>query len=142
MWRVVYEPGTLKAVSRRNGRVVLTSVIKTAGQPAAILLHADRTTINITDDDLSFVTATIVDAAGNPVPGATNQIRVSTRGAGTVVATDNGSETSMESFKSPDRHAFHGLCLAVVQTNGKSGNIKLIATAVGLPAASLTITAK
>lgn len=142
MWRVIYEPGTLKAISRKNGKMVLTSIVKTAGQPASIILKADRNTINTTDDDLSFVTAMIVDSAGNPVPRADNQIRFRTSGEGTVIATDNGSETSMESFKNPDRHAFHGLCLAVVQTNGKAGNIKLTATSEGLPSTSIIITAK
>ena len=36
MWRVVYEPGTLKAVSRKNGKIVLTKEIHTAGKPAKI----------------------------------------------------------------------------------------------------------
>jgi beta-galactosidase len=142
MWRIMYEPGTLRAVSRKNGNMVLTSIVKTAGQPAAIILKTDRKTINSTNDDLSFVTAVIVDAAGNPVPGAENRIRFRTSGVGTVIATDNGSETSMESFQSPDHHAFNGLCLAVIQTNGKAGNIKLTATSDGLPASNIIITAK
>ncbi|MGH7237279.1 MAG: glycoside hydrolase family 2 TIM barrel-domain containing protein, partial [Candidatus Saccharimonadales bacterium] len=38
MWRVKYEPGTLKAVSRKDGKVVLTREIHTAGAPAKIEL--------------------------------------------------------------------------------------------------------
>jgi beta-galactosidase len=34
MWRVPFEPGTLKAVSTKNGKVILTKEIKTAGAPA------------------------------------------------------------------------------------------------------------
>ena len=64
MWRVVYAPGTLSAISRRNGATVMTCDIKTAGKPAAILLQADRDKIRGDGDDLSFVTAKIVDAAG------------------------------------------------------------------------------
>ena len=142
MWRVKYEPGTLKAISRKNGQAVLTTEIKTAGRAAAIILKADRKTIKANDNDLSFVTAMIVDPAGNPVPGADNLIRFTTSGEGSVIATDNGSETSMESFKTSDHRAFNGLCLAVVQAKGKAGNIKLTATADGLSAASITIIAE
>ncbi len=54
-WRVAFEPGTLKAISRKNGQVVLTSEIKTAGPAASIVLNADRTTIHADETDLSFV---------------------------------------------------------------------------------------
>ncbi len=36
MWRVAYVPGTLKAVSTKNGKVVLTDEVKTAGAAAKI----------------------------------------------------------------------------------------------------------
>src|SRR5207344_1867440 len=64
MWRVVFKHGTLKAVSRKDGKVVLTKEIKTAGEPAKILLSADRKTIKADGNDLSFVTVAIVDKDG------------------------------------------------------------------------------
>ena len=42
MWRVPFELGTLKAVSRSQGEVVLTREVRTAGRPARIILSADR----------------------------------------------------------------------------------------------------
>jgi beta-galactosidase len=146
MWRVVYEPGTLSAVSRRSGATVLTSEIKTAGKPAAILLQADRNKIKGDGEDLCYVTATIVDAAGVRVPDGDNRIRFTTSGEGAVIGTDNGSETSMESFLATDHRAFNGLCLAVIRSVSKTGTgpgtatIKLTAAADGLPAASINIT--
>ena len=47
----------------------------------------------------------------------------------------------MESFKATEHKAFNGLCLAVIQSTGKSGSIKLTAVAEGLTPASMTITA-
>jgi beta-galactosidase len=140
MWRVVYEPGTLSAVSRRNGATVLTTAVKTAGKPAAILLQADRNTIKGDGGDLCYVTATIVDASGIQVPDGDNLIRFTTSGEGTVIATDNGSETGMESFLATDHRAFNGLCLAVIRSSAKTGTIKLTAAADGLPVASINVT--
>jgi beta-galactosidase len=45
----------------------------------------------------------------------------------------------MESFKGKTRKAFHGKCLAVVQSSGKAGSIKLKATSAGLSDAVIGI---
>jgi beta-galactosidase len=55
---------------------------------------------------------------------------------------DNGSEISHESFKTNQRHAFHGQALAIIQSRGKSGGIVLKATSSGLTSATLAITAR
>jgi beta-galactosidase len=142
MWRITYEPGTIKAVSRKNGKVVLTKEIHTAGAPAKIILSADRNNITADAHDLSFVTAKVVDKDGNLVPDANNLIKFATTGEGAVIATDNGSETDLESFQSKQRKAFNGLCLGVVQSTKKVGTIKLTASADGLQSSTITITTK
>lgn len=141
-WRVKYEPGTLKAVSRKDGKVVLTKEIKTAGAPAKIILSADRSTVKGSDNELCFVKASIADKDGNLVPNANNLIHFSVDGDGFVAGTDNGCETDLTSFKSSDRKAFNGLALAVLQSKQKPGTIQLKATADGLQAASVTVEVK
>ena len=142
MWRVAYQPGILKAVSRKDGKVVLTKEIKTAGAPAKIILSADRSNINADGKDLSFVTATIVDKDGNMVPDANNLIKFSISSNGFIAGTDNGYEADLTSFKSSERKAYNGLALAVVQSNGKPGNIKFMATSDGLSSANIDIQTK
>ncbi|HET7899212.1 MAG TPA: DUF4982 domain-containing protein, partial [Flavisolibacter sp.] len=139
-WRVAFQPGTLEAVSKKNGKTVLRKTIKTAGKPAQIELLADRKKLKGAND-LSFVTVRIVDAEGNLVPDAENLVRFTTEGAGSVIAVDNGSPTSAEPFKASNRKAFNGLCLAIVQSNGKKGAIRLTATAAGLPPATVQLLA-
>jgi beta-galactosidase len=141
-WRVKYEPGTIKAVSRKNGKVVLAKEIKTAGKPAKIILTADRKNINADGKDLSFVTVHIVDVAGNPVPDADKLIHFTITGEGFIAGTDNGNQTDLSSFKSPHRKVFNGWCLAVVQSKQKAGTIQLAATADGLPSATISIQTK
>ena len=113
-WRVTFEPGEVRAVTRRGGQVVCTQVIRTAGAPAAV-----RLSIDYAGSDLTFVRADVVDAQGNLCPWADPQLRfVATDGDLHVVATDNGCQTSMERFTSPLRRAFFGRCLAVVRGRG------------------------
>ena len=142
MWRIQYEAGTLKAISRKNGKIVLTKEIKTAGRPAKIILMADRNLIKADGNDLSFITAKVVDAEGNTIPNADNLISFATKGAGTVIATDNGLQTSMESFQSKQRKAFNGLALAVVQSSEIKGQITVTAKSNGLQSTTIIITTK
>ncbi|OQP58962.1 glycoside hydrolase [Niastella vici] len=142
MWRVKYEPGNVKAVSRKNGKLVMTKEIRTAGAPAKIILTADRSNIKANGEDLSFVTVKIVDRDGNPVPNANDLIIFKIKGEGVIAGVDNGYQADLSSFKADNKKAFRGLALAVVQSNRKAGQIMLTATAAGLQGATIVINAK
>lgn len=141
-WRVKYEPGTLKAISTKNGKIVLAKEIRTAGAPAKIILTADQKTIDGNENELAFVKATIVDKDGNVVPGANNLIHFRATGDGFVAGTDNGCETDLTSFKSTDRKAFNGLALAVLHAEHRPGTIHLTATADGLQSSAVSVAVK
>jgi beta-galactosidase len=142
MWRVPFEPGTLRAVARSKGKAILTQEIQTAEEPAAIILIPDRRVIKADGSDLSFVTVKVVDRNGTVVPYADNLVRFEVAGKGLVAAVDNGSQTSHEPFKASYRKAFNGMCLAILQSKGKPGRITLKAVSDGLKPASVAIEAK
>jgi beta-galactosidase len=142
MWRVKYEPGTLKAVSRKNGKVVLTREIHTAGKPAKIELIADRKNIKADGKDLSFITVKILDKDGNLVPNADNLVNFKINGEAFIASVDNGDEVSHAPFKANYRSAFNGLALAIVQAKEKAGTITFTATSKGLKEATVVLTAK
>jgi beta-galactosidase len=128
MWRVQYQPGTLKAISRKKGQVVLTKEVKTAGKPAKIVLIPDRNIIKADGADLSFVTVKITDANGVLVPNADYLVNFTISGEGFIAGVDNGYQASLEPFKANYRKAFNGMCLAIIQSNGKPGKITLEAS--------------
>ena len=72
-FRVPFEPGTLKAVARSQGKIMATEELKTAGKPARLLLSADAPATPLTPDwnDVRYVTATLVDDAGTRIPDST-----------------------------------------------------------------------
>ncbi|MFA9390234.1 MAG: beta-galactosidase GalB [Prolixibacteraceae bacterium] len=142
MWRVSYQPGNIKAITRKDGAVVLEKQINTAGEAAKIELIADRNSIAADGKDLSFVTVKVLDKDGNLLPKANDLITFKIDGGGFIAGTDNGYQASLESFKGKQRKAFNGMCLAIVQSNGKEGNIKLEASAKGLETASIEIISK
>ena len=122
-WRVTFDPGEVKAVSRKDGRVVCEQTIKTAGAPDHI-----RLSIDYQGKELTFITAEVVDKDGNLCPWAEDQMVFISEGGSVILATDNGCQTSMERmcevateekpFPSPRRKAFHGRCMVVVKGNG------------------------
>ncbi len=121
MWRVPYAAGTLQAVSRRAGQTVLTRTVKTAGPAAKIELTADRHQLQASGKDLSFLTVRVLDAAGNLVPDAANLVKFAVSGPGFVAGVDNGYQASMESFKAPERKAYNGMALAIIQATEAGG---------------------
>ncbi|HYT74775.1 MAG TPA: beta-galactosidase GalB, partial [Vicinamibacterales bacterium] len=130
---VIYEPGTLKVVTYKNGRPWATDEVKTAGPAARVGLTADRSEIRGDGKDLLFITAAVQDAEGFVVPRSHNRLMFTVEGPGRIVATDNGDPTNVESFLSPSREAFNGLALAIVRaTCGASGPIRITVTADGL----------
>ena len=139
MWRVKYEPGTVKAISRKKGVVVAEQEIHTAGEPAQLRLTPDRTKIQADGKDLSFVTVEVLDKEGRLCPNADNEVTFAVEGVGFIAGVDNGYPISMERFKDNHRKAFYGKCLVVIQNNGQFGNIKLTATAKGLAKATVKI---
>lgn len=132
-WRVPFTPGTLKAVSRKAGQEVLAQEIHTAGEAAQLTLIPDRSVIQADGTDLSFITVEVRDKEGNLVPRANNLLRFSVEGDGFIAGTDNGDQNDPNSLKKPERNAFYGKALVVVQNTGRKGVIRVKATADGLP---------
>ncbi len=139
MWRVPFEPGTVKAISRKNGKTVLVKEIKTAGKPARIELVADRKVMRADGKDMCFITARIVDAAGNTVPGANNLISFSISGNANIAGTDNGYQADTVSLTSRKRQAWKGMALVMVRSSVKKGNSTLTARSPGLVPATIAL---
>ncbi len=141
-WSVNYMAGTLKAVSRKAGKIILTQEIKTAGKAFKIKATADHQLIKADGKDLSFVKISIVDENGNLVPEANHLVNFSIEGEGVIVGVDNGYQASLEPFKANYRRAFNGLCLAIVQASETAGKIVLKASAEGLQSDTIIIETK
>ncbi|PTT00261.1 glycoside hydrolase family 2 [Pedobacter sp. HMWF019] len=138
-WKVKYEPGILRAVSRKDGKIVLEQTIKTAGKAAKLLLVADRNQIHSDGKDLSFVTVKVTDIEGNVIPDANQVISFKLDGDAYIEGLDNGSPTNHESFKSNVHSAFNGLVMAIIKAGNTSSKLKLTASSKGLESGTVEI---
>ncbi|MGN6370875.1 MAG: glycoside hydrolase family 2 TIM barrel-domain containing protein [Phycisphaerae bacterium] len=138
-WKVPYEPGTLKAVGKKDGKVIATDEVVTAGPPARIELSADRNKIHADGDDLSYITARILDKDGHICPNADNELHFTLTGAADIAGLDNGDPINHEFFQGDQHKAFHGLALAILRSKESAGKATLTVEAPGLKSASIDI---
>jgi beta-galactosidase len=137
-WTVKYAPGTLQAKGfDANGKQIASDAVFTTGAPAAIRLKTDRKVLANDGEDVAVVDAEIVDAAGHVVPYANNSVSFSIAGVGEIAGVGNGNPGDHDPDNASVRHAFHGLCAAVIRGGGRAGHLRLIASAKGLKAATL-----
>jgi beta-galactosidase len=142
VFKVPFEPGTLKAVARSHGKVVATQELKTAGKPARLIFTTDNPTTPLTPDwnDARYLTATLVDDAGTVIPDSTTMVHFSTHGPASVIAVDNGNFADRDPYQATQRKTYFGNSLAIVRATGTSGKVTVTATADGVPPATLTLT--
>jgi hypothetical protein len=177
-WNVSWAAGTLTAqcldttsrvVADAAGKAVADTLV-TAGAPDHIqltvepeLVRPDGTPFQISANgtDAAIVTATVVDAAGNRVPGANNVVTFAVSGPGTY----RGGADSYVSFTpgqvprdqdgadpgnvlpqgyhapgDPNLSAEGGLTRAVVRSQFTAGTVTVTASATGLRAGSASFT--
>ena len=140
---VVYEPGTVKVIAYKKGKVWAKDEIQTTTEASKITSISDKQIISNNGYEYAFITVRIEDKSGNLVPTANHKLKIDVTGCGELVATDNGDPTSFVPFQSNQREAFNGLALAIVKAKtGEKGNIKIKVDSPGLKPAQIQIRSK
>lgn len=130
-WPVRYEPGEVRAVCRDAGTSEVSDSLRTAGAPVRIELQAEASRVGAHFDDMTYVRARVVDVNGVTVPSATHRLHFEVKGAGRIIATDNGSSVDHTPFPSHARSVVNGHAVALVRGAG-TGRFTVTATAEGL----------
>jgi len=148
---VNYEPGELKVVAYdANGKAVAEEVVRTAGKPDHIELIADRNEMPVLPVDaqgnaldcpsLTFVTARVVDKAGNLCPDTDIQLNFAVKGkSARFNSCCNGDATSLEVFTNPTMKTFHGQLVIVLEGTAQAGLSTLTVTGKGVKAGKMTV---
>jgi beta-galactosidase len=138
-WQVPFEPGTLKAVGRTNGQDVCDYALKTAGTASRIELLPEATQLRADGKDVSHVEFRIVDENGVRVPDAGMEVKFELTGPAKIIGLGNGDLSNSENCQGDTHRAFQGRGLAILQSSGTFGSIRLQASAPGLEPASVTL---
>lgn len=124
---VLYKPGELKAIGYKNGEKIMEKSVKTTDEPYKIELTPYRN--EIASGNTVIVNVSIRDKNGSIVPTADNEIHFEIEG-GTLLGTGNGNPGDHSNEKIPVRHAFNGLCQAIIKSG--DGSVKIKAKSNGL----------
>ena len=138
-WTVKYAPGTLEARGYKGDKVVMTAKRETTGHAAKLVMKADRKQMSADGEDVAMFAVEVQDAQGRVVPITDNEVAFTVTGAGKLIGLGNGDPTNQEPDKGSSRKAFSGLCMAIVQSTKKDGNITVEAASPGLSSARLSI---
>jgi beta-galactosidase len=138
-WNVTFEEGTIKAIGKNNGKVAAQEAFTSAGKPHKIILSKSNSTLTNNWDDVSFITANIVDDKGITCSNADNLIHFSITDYGKIIGVDNGNIISHEDYLSPERSAYKGKAIAILKADKNNGKIEIKASAEGLEAGVITI---
>lgn len=151
---IAYAPGTLVAVSKKNGKVVDRHQIETTGEAVALKLVPDMETWHADGKDLMHVRIYAVDKKGRRVLNvkdakAFDKLTFTVKGDANIVAVDNGNIASDELHigktqleKSIQRNLFQGSALVILRAGDKPGKIELLVAGEKMKAKKLVLNTK
>ena len=140
---IPYQPGELVAHALdASGKEVAKWTLQAAGEPYALRLTPESTSLKSGGQGLLYVNVEVVDKNGVRCPNATNMIKFTLKGPATLAAVGNGDAKCLESFQLPQRSAYLGRALAILRSQLQAGEIELVATSNGLKSATLKSNAK
>jgi beta-galactosidase len=139
-WEVPYEPGTLEAVARNEGKEIAKTKVETTGEAVALKFLSDRPSLAGDGLDAMPVTMEAVDAKGRVVPGAAPMVTIRTEGPIRLLGIGNGDPNCHEPEQTESHSLFHGLGQAIVRSlPGAHGDAVMHVSTPGLKEASVTI---
>ncbi|MFA9468432.1 beta-N-acetylglucosaminidase domain-containing protein [Streptococcus sp. E24BD] len=148
-WQVAYRPGTIKAIAydsqnREITRTIGNKEVKTFTAATQLTSQITKKDERVDSHDLAYVEIDVKDASGNLVVNATNRVTVTVEGPAELVAMDNGNPVDHQSYQDDNRQAFGGKVVAILKMTGKTGDVRVTASADGLTSSTQTfhVTAK
>lgn len=136
---VPYEPGRIEAVGYCNGEEAARQVLKTAGTPEHINLTCYREKLEADGKSVAQIEISFFDADGNFCPQADSLITFMVEGPAELIGVDNGNPACHENMKGNRISAFHGKALALIRSDGGTGECLVKASADGIKESILKI---
>jgi|HigsolmetaGSP11D_1036233.scaffolds.fasta_scaffold04499_2 beta-galactosidase len=136
----VYEPGELVAIAYADGVESGRMTLRSAGAGLHLKVEADRVRIKADDQDLAYVSISIVDDQGIVKPLSDRKVKVTVDGAGVLQGFGSANPETEEDFTDDVHTTFDGRALAVIRPTG-AGKIRVQAEAEGCPPQMIEIEA-
>ena len=138
-WKVVYQPGHVKAVGYKDGKKAVVTKVETTGEATAVVLSADRTSIVADNQDVAVCRVELQDKKGRFVPTACRDLKITVNGPVRILGVGNGDPAYRATERPVDSEArtygvktFNGLAQILLQATRESGTATLTVEGEGL----------
>ncbi len=125
-WAVDYQKGELVAKGTKGNEKAVAK-LETVGEPVAIRLTPDRTTMAANNTDVVHVVAQLIDKKGREVRNLDDEITFEISGEHRFLGTDNGNTAKLKNFKGKTVPTNFGKCLLEVQATDSASVINILA---------------
>lgn len=143
VWKgVTYEPGTILAIARKDGKEYARHQLETAGKPVRLKMETENDNWKADGMDLQYVRVYAVDSKGRVVPTTEGSVFFDIEGDGRLIAVDNGDHSSNELFDGDTKSLYEGFAMAIIRSGRKPWKVKITAKCDGLKQASKVIMTK
>lgn len=130
-YETVYHPGTLCAVSYKNGIECGRFILKTAADEVQLAAEADRIKLSANGEDLSFITVKLVDRNGVENLFASKTVHVEVEGAGVLQGFGSAEPRTEASYDATEWETYDGYVMAVIRAGREAGKVKVTFSADG-----------
>lgn len=143
-WKgITYEPGTIRAIARKDGRLYAEHQLETAGQPVRLVIETENPDWRADGMDLQYVKVRAVDKKGRVVPTNDYKVLFQVEGPARMIAVDNGDHSSNDLFDGNEKQLYEGFAMAIVRSSkDMPGKVKLTVSSKGLKGAAKTVMTK
>jgi beta-galactosidase len=130
VWDVPNEPGEIKAIGFRGGKVAAQETVRTARSATHVYLETDGGKLSTERGDARSVTFSIRDANETLVPDANDRVEFQLRGPAQLLGYENGNNIDVTPHRVDHRDAFDGLGRGFFRSTGEAGPVELTAAAI------------
>lgn len=120
-----YVPGTLEAVSFKDGAEVSRDVIKTSGAPAELVLLAEKESLAADGHDAMYINIELVDENGIPVTDSDVEITATLEGAGVLAGFGTGNPCTTDNYADNETKTYKGHATAIIRSGYETGSFAL-----------------
>ena len=136
---VPYQPGTLKAVAYKDGAVIAEDTLQTTGHAVGVRLESDGTPLVADGMELTYVTATLIDAEGRRVYDEDRELSAFVSGGAVLEGFGSNNPCTDENFGTGKRRTWNGKATLVLRAGLEPGTAQLRVTSEDLPEAQLNL---
>lgn len=131
-WDVSYEEGTVEVTGFNGEQEVARHFLVSTGEPAAVMVSVLDAHLTANGVDIAHILIHVVDALGQPVYDAVNEVQISVTGPGVLRGLENGDHANHENGLCGTKHAYKGRLLGYVQSTGVAGEVIVTVNSPGL----------